>query len=368
MQEQYFTLSEKINKFSEISQKLESNPKILNQNEKNIPQEEIKHEKPGKKDIYTKSRHNSDLTDLSYTPTETLSQTSDYIFFPSDSKQSLNMNKSYSSQNSLHDNCFDYFQGIEDHFKKTESEKFHEYKSSKNYLPKKKREVENVNNEYQNMQYQDYLYGEEDENKMNNNNNNYFVPFGNNIYNNNLNGNIFYYIYNNFYFNCLNTMFPRENNIKQEKVNIEEKTTPNNYKDNKEEKTENKEKKEEIEDNGIEIIVTNKKTKKDEKYDDRKYNNKNFNHRYNKNDIEVDIDYYDNKDNNEQNNYWYRNKNDYYSYYDSIPMRTFSNYHRRKYIRYEYNNKFNGFNDQRRKRYNGENNFFKKKFSRQMYY
>ena len=238
MQEQYFTLSEKINKFSEISQKLESNPKILNQNEINIPQEEIKHEKPGKKDIYTKSRHNSDLTDLSYTPTETLSQTSDYIFFPSDSKQSLNMNKSYSSQNSLHDNCFDYFQGIEDHFKKTESERFHEYKNTKNYLPKKKREVENVNNEYQNMQYQDYIYGEEDENKMNNNNNNYFVPFGNNIYNNNLNGNIFYYIYNNFYFNCLNTMFPRENNIKQEKVNIEEKTTPNNYKDNKEEKTE----------------------------------------------------------------------------------------------------------------------------------
>ena len=124
------------NKEKKIIKNNSSTKKLSNteENQKKI----IKHEKPGKKDIYTKSRHNSDLTDLSYTPTETLSQTSDYIFFPSDSKQSLNMNKSYSSQNSLHDNCFDYFQGIEDHFKKTESEKFQEYKNTKNYLPKKK--------------------------------------------------------------------------------------------------------------------------------------------------------------------------------------------------------------------------------------
>ena len=306
---------------------------------------EIKKEKP----IYTRSRQSSDLTSFSYTLSENLSQTSENLIIPYEIKASQNFNKSSQKKDMI-----DYFSGIENYFRKTEPEKFYEYKYTKNYLPKNKKKKDeftqyekpkkDINNNINsiNIPFQNIS-----NNKYDNNMNDYLFQFTQNYYQNLFNGNIIYNIFNNFYLNYPFAFSKAQNDIKdKDKINTLDnkniKTSENTPKENKspvKEKEEPNEKKEK--NNDIEIIYVNKKERLS---------------RYNSNEEKIiEKDYYEPRYSN--NNH--RGRRD-----------TYINSYRRKNLFYEYNNKFNGnFNfEKSRKKFYGENNFYKRKYFQQNYY
>ena len=317
----------------------------------NFSKAEIKKEKTKDKSIYTRSRQSSDLTSFSYTPSESLSQTSESVFISYEAKPSQN---SYMSNQKK--GMSDYFGEIENYYRKTEPEKFYEYKYTKNYLPKEKKEktestenkkpnkINNINIPYQNTN-----------NKYDNNMNDYLFQIAQNYYQNLFNGNIIYNIYNNFYLNFPFAFSKAQNDIKKKD------NTQNNKETNITEKTE-KEKKEQIKEkeepkekkeinNDIEIIYVNKKKDKFDESSNRHYSNE---------DRSIERDYYEPRYSNERSYYNnYRGKRDIYS-----------NGYKRKNLFHEYNNKFNGnFNfEKSRKKFHGENNFYKRKFFQQNYY
>ena len=309
---------------------------------------EIKKEKP----IHTRSRQSSDLTSFSYTLSETLSQTSENLCIPYDLKTSQSFNKSSQKNGTI-----DYFSGIENYFRKTEPENFYEYKYTKNYLPKVKKEktefsqyekpkknnnnINSINIPFQNIS----------NNKYDNNMNDYFFQFAQNYYQNLFNGNVIYNIFNNFYLNYPFSLSKAQSDIKDKDNTLDNKnikTTENTPKESKsplKEKEAPKESKEK--NNDIEIIYVNKK---------QRLNKRNSNE-----EELIEKEYYEPKYLNERMHYNnnYRGKRD-----------TYINSYKRKNLFYEYNNKFNGnFNfEKSRKRFYGENNFYKRKFFQQNYY
>ena len=96
------------------------------------------------KEYYTKSRNSSDLSSLSSTQSEAFSQNSENFYIKNNiiPCQNLNYQKNYISKESN----ISYFDNIINYFKKTEPEKFVQYKNSKNFLSKRKRE--NIYNSY----------------------------------------------------------------------------------------------------------------------------------------------------------------------------------------------------------------------------
>ena len=296
-----------------------------------------KKEKAKDKTIYTKSRQSSDLTEFSFNISETFSQTSENIFIPCELKSN---SKSY--KKSEEPSCINYYSGIENYFRIIEPKKFYEYKYTRNYLPKESQEEKNefsqserpkanINNNINTMSYPNY------ENKYDNNemnmNNNYLFQIAQNYYQNLFSGNLIYNIYNNFFLN-----YPFPFTVQKEANDANSKTKediPNKTasikneekKDKIKEKETSQEKKEKK--NDIEIIyVNNKKDRYEERFN--RHNNRN------------------------------RKENHYYNDYD----------YKRRCMNFEYNNKFNGnFNfEKNRKKFHGENNFYKRKFFQQNYY
>ena len=291
------------------------------------------------------NRQSSDLTSASSTTSETFSQTSEILYLPL-----YYIIKPIKRQN--------FFDEIIDYFKKTEPEKFHDYKKSKNFLPKMKKEkvkefnCENTNNI-------NIVNSNSNNNQNNKVNNNYYVQIGNNTYNNIYNGNVIYYVYNNFYFyypvNKLQT--GKEKNINKDiEIKKDKDVEKEGNKNNKEEKEEIKEEREK---NDIEIIYVGKKTEKNrDMFDEKNYNKKKDNIYYKKN--------YNNekKDDDKEffDDYKYRNRKDYYLYNEPIDDRIYPNKYRGKYELYERYNKFNGNFGGRRKKFFDENNFYKRKY------
>ena len=348
MNDNNFQLSEKITKNREKPEKMKNS-----QDEIIISKYENKREKKEIRILYSKSRHSSDLTSNSYTPTDALSQTSEFI--PNDQKQNKKINI-------LHENIFNYFNGIENHFKKTEPHKFIEYKYSKNFLKKSADEI---------IDYCDYEVSDMNipyQNQMSKNvidMNNYYAEAINNYYNNIFNGNIIYYIYNNYYINypysksaseiVINNKFTKKTENKEIETKEKYQIKKDEEKKEEEEKTKN--------DNGIEIIKSKKEEiiedKNERTHYNKKYSKKKFHREYNKKDDEIDNceqKEFKNKDYHE-----HRKKDDSF-YYNSIPLKTYSNNYKRKHIYYEYNNKFNGYWDKRKKYFYGEKNIYKKKY------
>ena len=154
------------------------------------PEENGEKEKENQKN-YTKSHQSSDLTSFSYTPTESFSQISENSYYPNDINTHQNLNGI--------NNKLNYFADVITYFKKTEPAKFYEYKDSKNFVPKRKKEKkENTISQYNNINIPNSSNTNNEENKMVPV---YYIPVDSNTYNNIINGNIIYYVYNNFYFN-----------------------------------------------------------------------------------------------------------------------------------------------------------------------
>ena len=291
------------------------------------------------------NRQSSDLTSASSTTSETFSQTSEILYLPL-----YYIIKPIKRQN--------FFDEIIDYFKKTEPEKFHDYKKSKNFLPKMKKEKVKESN-CENTNNINIVNSNSNNNQNNKVNNNYYVQIGNNAYNNIYNGNIIYYVYNNFYFyypvNKLQT--GKEKNINKDiEIKKDKDVEKEGNKNNKEEKEEIKEEREK---NDIEIIYVGKKTEKNrDTFDEKNYNKKKDNIYYKKNYYnekkDVDIEFFD--------DYKYRNRKDYYLYNEPIDDRIYPNKYRGKYKLYERYNKFNGNFGGRRKKFFDENNFYKRKY------
>ena len=309
--------------------------------------DEIDLNKENQKENLINSIQSSDMTSLSLSQTENLSQTSDNLYIPNDTKQnSVSGNK---TEGKNEEKIIDYFLGYENYFRIIFPEKFNEYKTSRNYLPKKFKDIdknvsnENNNNININNVTQNEYNNNQEENKVINSNN---FQFGNNYYYYPMNGNIMYYLYNNFYINFANIHPPSQDETTDEKIEkevhtvkkeeeihkkIQDETEPK-----KDEKTESKDNSnEEGEYEHIYIIKrknvrnnNNKKYNKQERQErpKEKRNNKDYNH-YN----------YNNK-----NNYYYNNNDNY--------------------------TKFNRNFDNRKKKYKYENNFYNKKYHKEIYY
>ena len=121
----------------------------------------------------------------------------------------------------LNENVSNYLNGIVDYFKRTEPQKFIEYKYSKNFWKKDAEEIidyPDCETSDMNLSYQNQIVNNEI------NMNDYYAEAINNYYNNFFNGNIIYYVYNNYYVNYPYSKCPTE-------ITIDNKIT---------EKTENK--------------------------------------------------------------------------------------------------------------------------------
>ena len=282
-----------------------------------------------------------DVTSISLSQTENTSQTSENIF---SNQNGISENP---KETKFNENEFNYYFGVENYFRKIYPEKFDEYKSSRNFLPKNRKDT-NIN-KFQNNLSQTPI----EENQMNNNNINNF-QYGNNFYYypiNGINGNIIYCIYNNFYFNFLNTQSqPTNKNDKNQANNITEKNFNQKEEDKKEKENFNKTKDNEnlqqdkIEDEYESVYIIKRKNNKSNSNSNRKNNKMNFcktlKQERPKEKRCKDKDY---------NYHNYNNRNNYYYNNDNF-------------------NKFNGNYDKRRKRFYGENNYYKNKYHKETYY
>ena len=298
------------------------------------------------KDILINTTHSSDLTSISFSQAENLSQTSDNTFILGDKKINNiteNINEEKNNEQDL-----DYFSGIENYFRKISPEKFIVYKNSRNFLPKKRRDMnQNVNygKKKDNLHLNDnYIF---EKNQMSNN----IFQSVNNLFYYPINENCLYYMYNNFYFNIFNFQSQSQ---KEDTNKIEEKKEIKN-------KIEEKKEIEEIKTNfdGIEIKKNKKIKKEGDEYEHiyiiKKKNNKNLNKNSNtkNNFIKPANQERTNEKRNRQYNYYnnnYNNRNNYY------------------YNNNDNYNKFNGNYEKRKKRSYLENNFHKKKYNKEIYY
>ena len=284
-----------------------------------------------------------DVTSISLSQTENTSQTSENIF---SNQNGISDNP---KETKFNENEFNYYFGVENYFRKIYPEKFDEYKSSRNFLPKNRKDI-NIN-KFQNNLSQTPI----EENQMNNNNINNF-QYGNNFYYypiNGINGNIIYCIYNNFYFNFLNTQSqPTNKNDKNQANNNTEKNFNQKEEDKKEKEKENFNKikdnenlkQDKIEDEYESVYIIKRKNNKSNSNSNRKNNKMNFcktlkqERPKEKRCKEKDYNYHN-----------YNNRNNYYYNNDNF-------------------NKFNGNYDKRRKKFYGENNYYKKKYHKETYY
>ena len=284
-----------------------------------------------------------DVTSISLSQTENTSQTSENIF---SNQNGISENP---KETKFNENEFNYYFGVENYFRKIYPEKFDEYKSSRNFLPKNRKDI-NIN-KFQNNLSQTPI----EENQMNNNNINNF-QYGNNLYYypiNGINGNIIYCIYNNFYFNFLNTQSqPTNKNDKNQANNNTEKNFNQKEEDKKEKEKENFNKikdnenlkQDKIEDEYESVYIIKRKNNKSNSNSNRKNNKMNFcktlKQERPKEKMCKDKDY---------NYHNYNNRSNYYYNNDNF-------------------NKFNGNYDKRRKKFYGENNYYKKKYHKETYY
>ena len=334
-------------------------PKIINYYEKpekynlNYFPEENREEEKENKRYYTKSRHSSDLTSFSYTPTEAFSQTSENSYYPNDT---------ISHQNSNGENdTLNYFAEVITYFKQTEPAKFYEYKDSKNFIPKRKKEkVEKTDNQYNNISMPCNNSNNIEENKMVPV---YYIPVDPSTYNNIINGNIIYYVYNNFFFNCPMNNYQTENDINKTEKNEKSKTPEKESKKNKEFKEEEKIEVKKKDD--IEIIKIEKKREKNINKIEGNYIIKK---RPKKNNNKSPIPKNEDKEIQNYESNKYRNKKDFHMYDDQFESKTYSNNYKGKYRQYDNFNKFNGNFGGRKKNYFGENKFYKRKYHQPMYY
>ena len=95
--------------------------------------------KENQKDILINTTHSSDLTSVSLSQAENFSQTSDNMLIVGDIR--LNNISENQTEEKNNGQDLEYFSGIEYYFRKISPEKFIEYKNSRNYLPKKRRDV-----------------------------------------------------------------------------------------------------------------------------------------------------------------------------------------------------------------------------------
>ena len=302
---------------------------------------------------YTKSNHSSDLTSFSNTPTETFSQISENSYHSNDLNTHQNLNGINGKLN--------YFADVITYFKKTEPAKFYEYKDSKNFLPKRKKEkIQNTSSQYNNINNPNSSNNNNEENKMVPV---YYIPVDSNTYNNIINGNIIYYVYNNFYFNFSVNDNRTENDLnkteKKEKAHQDNKTPE---KANKKIKETKKEEKIEIKKkDDIEIIKVEKnKGNIEDNYYMKKRNKKNNNKSPIRKNEDKEIEYY------ESNRH--RNKKDFHLYEDPYEIQTYSSHYKGKYRQYEQYNKFNSNFGGRKKKYFDENKFYKRRYNQPMYY
>ena len=322
---------------------------------------ENKKEEKENKEFYTKSHYSSDLTSFSFSTTEAFSQTSENSYIPSDLRSSNKLN--------IEKNRINYFSDVIDHFKKAEPEKFSEYKNSKNFIPKRKKEkIEYTNYTYNNINMP-YNNNNVEENEMIPIN---YIQFANNTYNNIINGNIIYYIYNNFFFNYQMNKFQPENDINKandKEENEDNKTPENESQDEKKNDSKNIEEKIETNKNDdIEIIKVRKKFKKnvdniDDNYFTKKRNYKNYNNKTPINENkEIEIECYEGNR--------HRKKKDYHLHEEQFDMNTYSNNYKGKFKQHGFFNKGNGNGNcgGRRKNFFDENRFYKRKYHQQMYY
>ena len=283
-----------------------------------------------------------DVTSISLSQTENTSQTSENIL---SNQNGISENP---KETKFNENEFNYYFGLENYFRKIYPEKFDEYKSSRNFLPKNRKDI-NIN-KFQNNLSQTPI----EENQMNNNINNF--QYGNNFYYypiNGINGNIIYCIYNNFYFNFLNTQSqPTNKNDKNQANNNTEKNFNQKEEDKKEKEKENSNKtkdnenlkQDKIEDEYESVYIIKRKNNKSNSNSNRKNNKMNFcktlkqERPKEKRCKEKDYNYHN-----------YNNRNNYYYNNDNF-------------------NKFNGNYDKRRKKFYGENNYYKKKYHKETYY
>lgn len=314
--------------------------------------DEIDYTKENQKENLINSIQSSEMTSMSLSQAENLSQTSDNIYIPNESKQN-----NLSPEIKIEEKNVDYFFGYENYFRELFPEKFDEYKTSRNYLPKKQRDP-NKNQNYENsfsnsinINETQNEFNNQEENKIDINNN---FQFGNNFYYYPMNGNFFYYLYNNFYINYSNA----QSSIPPEEI---EKNSPK-LDDNaiiKEEEIKKLNKNET--EQKIDIKHENKNEKKDEegKYENiyiikRKNVRNNYNNNIKKKYIKQEKPERPNekRNNKDYNFYNINNKNNYY----------YKNNNNDNYA------KFNGNYDKRKRRFNYENNFYKKKYHKEIYY
>ena len=319
------------------------------------------------KEYYTKSRNSSDLSSLSSTQSEAFSQNSENFYIKNNiiPCQNSNYQKNYISKESN----ISYFDNIINYFKKTEPEKFVQYKNSKNFLSKRKREniynSYNLNSNSNNNLGNQYSNWEENKSKPI-----YYINIDNNVYYNIMKGNIFCYIYNNYFntfpinqSNCENNTV--KSDIKKEiyENTTEEKVIDTNNFEEKEEREEIEEKEEKIETpikNDIEVIKVEKNNNKNEdNYLFAKRNTKKIIKESNTENRNIDKEYYETNK--------YRKRNEFnVNGYQFFP-KNFSNNYRGKYKQYGHYNKFNNFGINRKNCFI-ENKFYKNKNYQQMYY
>ena len=304
--------------------------------------------KENQKDILINTTHSSDLTSVSLSQAENLSQTSDNMLIVGDIR--LNNISENQTEEKNNGQDLEYFSGFENYFRKISPEKFIEYKNSRNYLPKKRRDVNKNTNKDNIVKENLYLNDNNifDKNQMNNT----IFQSPNNLFYYPINANCLYYMYNNFYFNIFNvqTQPQKEDaNKNEEKKEIENKI---------EEKKEIAKTKNNFDET---VIENNKKIKIEEEgeyehiYIIKKKSNKNFNKSINnKNNFikPVKQERPNEKRNRQCNHYNYNNNNRNNYYYNNN-----DNY-----------NKFNGNYEKRKKRPYFENNFHKKKYNKEIYY
>ena len=312
--------------------------------------DEIDYTKENQKENLINSIQSSDMTSLSLSQTENLSQTSDNLYIPNDTKQNNVSGNRTEGKNEVKE--MDYFFGYENYFLRIYPEKFDEYKTSRNYLPKKYRDIDkNVSNEnniginINNVTQNEFNNNQEEKKVINSNN----FQFGNNFYYYPMNGNIMYYLYNNFYINYANIHPPSSVEITDEKIEKEvpiikkEEEIKIKPKDEaepkKEEKTENKNNSDKEGEYEHIYIIKRKNVRNNYNNNKKKYNKQERQERPN-----------EKRNNKDYNHFNYNNKNNYH--YNNNDSYT----------------RFNGNYNQRKKKYKYENNFYNKKYHKEIYY
>ena len=343
-------MEEKLNQISEEENcpnyNYEEFVRIINKDDNVISKHnkfEDNENKDYQKEFYFNSTQSSDVTSISFSQTENLSQTSENIFIPYDSKQNVELDAQ--KELKLKERDTNYFSGIENYFRKIYPEKFEEYKHSKNFLPKKKKE--NNINKFGNENLSSISLDGSGEKKINNKNN---FQYPNNFYYYPINGNMIYYIYNNFYLNFLNIQQNQNNKNEGNKKNDETKREV--FEEDKKER--NKDNVNEIEKTGNKK-VNEIKDEYDNVYIIKKRNIKNTNNIKNKNEK---TNYYKNYNQERLNEKTYKDNNFHY-YKDKNNCKYYNN---------NGYNKYNENNGKRKRKFYFENNFYKKKYHNEIYY